>query len=227
MPQRRIIDRAAANAAYAAGASLSAIARQQGVSRQAIAAVQKAEGWERSAEMLRLGATATGKRLLSPASKADRALVHQGKRDFLAMQAVVRTVAAGGSRSMAAAAAGISGELLRQWLIEDPDFLREVERAEAEKGLRRIGRLEAAGERGDVTADRFLLTSDPSSRREWGSPLGHGFGAAEGQAVTINLVLTGDAGTLLGQPPAPAVIDAQPEAAVTGSFSHNQEASEP
>lgn len=223
MPQRRRIDRAAAAAAYAAGASLGAIARQQDVSRQAVAALAKAEGWARTEVGAALAATVTGQRLLHPKTYADRKLVAEGKRDFLAMQTITRTIAAGGTRGMAATAAGISGELLRQWLIEDPDFLSEVERAEGEKGLRRVAHLEAAAERGDTPAARFLLERDPSSRAEWAATPAADPGA--GPALVLNIVLPGSTGAALAaqpqQPnvltltttsqPAPVALDHDPE----------------
>ncbi|MCQ4161510.1 hypothetical protein NON00_16445 [Roseomonas sp. GC11] len=195
MPRVRKIDRAAAEAAFRAGASLGAIARAQGVTRQAVAGLVRELGWTRDPEAQRLAETETGKRLLSPQTPADRRLAATGKRSFLSMQKIVATIAAGGTRTMAAAAAGISGELLRQWLIEDPGFLREVEAAEAQKGLRRVARLEAAGARGDTGADRFLLTTDPSSRTEWGQAQTGQGGTAGG--ITIQLVLPGEAAALL------------------------------
>jgi hypothetical protein len=192
------IDWAAAAADFAAGRSNTWIGKRHNVSRQAVAKRAEKEGWQRTDEGAALAQTRTGKRLFDPREPSDKRLVASGSRSLHTMQRVLDALRLGATRGIAARMVGTDLSNLQRWITDDPEFAAMADAAEADTAIRRIERLEAAGERGDTQADRWLLERSPATRADFAAP--REAWPSDGAGITLNLVLGGQGGALVQRP---------------------------
>ena len=201
-PRKAGVDWAAARLAFAQGRSLTWIGKRWGVSRQAVAQRRDADGWTRDdAAVAALAGTRTARRLVEPRDPSDFRIIASGKRGAEAMQRALDMLFTGGTRDLVARRLGMTFENFRDWLADDPDFDRLARAAEGEAAARRLARLEAAGERGDVQADKFLVERHPVSRRDFAP---HTIATAPDGMVpglVVNLHLGAEAAALLASRP--------------------------
>lgn len=189
------VDWASIQIEWEAGGSPSEIARRYPVTRQAVEARRNRHCWTRDEAAAALVETPTGKRLLKPKNQHDRKLIADGKRSLANMKTILEALSDGASVRLAAQRCGIGEQTLRDWLAADPDFMRLSEAAEAEAGLRAIGRVREAGVRGDWRADAYLLERMKATREDFAprptnAPL-------EGPGVMIHLVMRPENAALL------------------------------
>lgn len=104
-------------------------------------------------------------------------------RSAKARELVIDAVMKGGPLRLAAKRAALSDEFLKVWVSDDPGFRQDVERAKAECVLRKIERVDEAGERGDVKADFWFLERDLETRDEFGQAATRGNGGVNIQVV--------------------------------------------
>jgi transposase-like protein len=171
---------------YAAGASLSALSRRYGVTRQGIAKRAGREGWHRDPEAVAPASSRTAQRIANPVTPADCRLIADGRRSVPNMQAVLAALRIGAPVTVAARRVGLSDDALRAWVDDDPDFARLAEAARADGLHTRLERLEQAAERGDARIDQWALERHPLTRDE--------FAAADRGKASLSITVVFEAG---------------------------------
>lgn len=158
-------DAARARALYETDATVTAaeIARTFGVSRQAIEARARREGWQRATrETLDVAARLT-------ADPETRAGAWSGNREPEQLARIIRTYALTGNRGLAAQAGGISADTLARWLKEQPEFAAEMQRARAVNLGDWAEHVHHAAI-SDWRAARWLIETSPELRDQYAPP---------------------------------------------------------
>jgi transposase-like protein len=140
------------------GASLSEIARTIGVTRQAVAKKERAQGWLNQ----------TGEPLPTKGMHPKRAVVMNLRR--------------GCSIRVAAEAAGVHPNTVGNWRRQDQNYDAECRAAISQYGVDRIGDLTRASERGDVRATKLALERHQSTKDDFAPDRGR-----EGIEIILNI----------------------------------------
>lgn len=99
---------------------------------------------------------------------AARELARKNEFSLERAEKICDLIAAGATLGVAAAAAGITRETLRDWRDSSPAFNRAIEEAQAQDGLRHIDLMGQAALRGDVKAISSRLNANPLTKEEYG-----------------------------------------------------------
>jgi hypothetical protein len=168
---------------WKSGEKEAALAREYGVSRQAVNQRLKREGWERGDPTVNnrqrvniknpwlplAEETDTARRLASPETGRDKQLVAFGKRTSENLSAILRLVEKGVPEGVACHSVGIDPKTLRAWKEDDETVLDLVRSAYARSIARKVERIDEAGDRGDWKADSWYLERSQATRQEYGN----------------------------------------------------------
>jgi len=162
------VDWVAIQRRWRAGESARALADEYEVSHTAINKRRAKGGWSRS-----LPAPVNGKTTMPDL----------GERTKANAQMIIRDVAVGVPLHLATRAVGLTVDDLNAWAVDDPDFGRQIDAAEARGHADRIKTLNDAAARGDWRAAGWVLERHRETREEFGQP---GRGQGSGPTVILN-----------------------------------------
>jgi hypothetical protein len=136
------------------------------ITRQAIAKRANKEGWTRCQEEEGAqAASAVPARQTAPAPASSRFLVPLTAE---AEEALADSLRNGCTERIAAKRIGVTLDALTAWKDGDPAFAKRLEQAAADFAGESLGRIVAAGKRGDWKADQFMVQNHPLTKDEFG-----------------------------------------------------------
>lgn len=181
---KAIVDWNRIRSLYEAGNSGRAIAKTmkeagQTISHVAINAKAKKEGWTKPRDGNVV--TAAERYLTMPESDKHKPVMFD--KDTPQVRAeILQDIETGLSYELSCQRAAISTDTFKAWRDKDPEFSAEVHRAQANRAMRRIGRIEDAGARGDWKADAYLVERSPETKAMFG-----GQGNTGGPVINVQI----------------------------------------
>lgn len=83
------------------------------------------------------------------------------------MAKALQSYALGGNHTMAAAFVGVSTDTWARWREDCPELVAAIGTLHAANAAKHLGRIDAAGRRGDWKADEAVLKANPLTKQDW------------------------------------------------------------